>query len=551
MLQLDTENADRNLTSLVTVLTHTPSTSLPLRCQALVNLGDGTKNLDGTGGDFEVVVTVGGQTVQPSPQTLTFSTAVRASFFTAEFPVPAGAEVVVKVLSPNAGDTDVDVTAYLYDVLGVLASRVQQHQDAARIALRVAGTVYFVATAANGGNDSNDGLTWYTPKLTIKTVVEAMSAGDACVIGPGTFAVGASKITQPTGTKVIGAGLDTTVLDIEIVGGSPSYVPTTNTYTADLTIRNDEAASMVAGVAESKGDAACTGVVFERVKFVGVYDAVYITHSGTIGMTFIDCMFHSQYDCLGCNQMGAASLVEVIRPIALAVSAGSPTSCFKLGLAGAGTLRVVDPYGYAKSTVAGGSGVAAGAENGTMVVLGGYLSGTGVAASYDLYQSGSATVTIAGTQHDRAKTSGTITEAATDLDAQLHATQPNYAPAKAGDEMDIIDAPNATAVTAIKTAMEAAGSSLAQILALLQLGVTTGAVSDASASTTVFVTDLAEASDDHYNGGVIVFTSGALLNQCRRILDYAGDTKTITLESALTEAPADEVTFMILGRIEE
>jgi len=115
ILQLDTENADRDLTSQVTVLTHTPSTSNPMKCVGLVEFGDGTKNLDGTGGDFELTVTVDGQTVQPDPQSITFSTAVRASVWTTEFPVPANAEVVLKAKSPNAADTDVDVTAYLYD----------------------------------------------------------------------------------------------------------------------------------------------------------------------------------------------------------------------------------------------------------------------------------------------------------------------------------------------------------------------------------------------------------------------------------------------------
>ena len=47
---LDSENADLNLTSLVTVLTHTPSTSGPTLCKALIKFGDGAKNLDGTGG---------------------------------------------------------------------------------------------------------------------------------------------------------------------------------------------------------------------------------------------------------------------------------------------------------------------------------------------------------------------------------------------------------------------------------------------------------------------------------------------------------------------
>jgi hypothetical protein len=114
--RLDTENADRDLTTYVTCLTHTPDASKHTYCQAVIKLGDGTKNLDGSGGDFLVKVTVGGQTVQPSPFTVTFSTDVRAVFFTMPFMVPANNEVVVQVQSPNAGDSDVDVTADLYDI---------------------------------------------------------------------------------------------------------------------------------------------------------------------------------------------------------------------------------------------------------------------------------------------------------------------------------------------------------------------------------------------------------------------------------------------------
>lgn len=113
--QLDTENADLDLTSMVTVLTDTPDASNPRLCIGYIALGDGVKDLDGTGGTFELVVTVGGQTVQPSPQEVSFGTEVRSGVWTAPFPVPANTEVILRVQSPNAADTDVDVTAYLYD----------------------------------------------------------------------------------------------------------------------------------------------------------------------------------------------------------------------------------------------------------------------------------------------------------------------------------------------------------------------------------------------------------------------------------------------------
>lgn len=115
ILQLDTENADRDLTSLVTVLTDTPDESNHIMCQGYIALGDGSKNLDGTGGQFELVITVGGQTVQPSPQIMTFGTEVRSAIWTTQFPVPANTEVIMQVKSPNSADTDVDITAYLFN----------------------------------------------------------------------------------------------------------------------------------------------------------------------------------------------------------------------------------------------------------------------------------------------------------------------------------------------------------------------------------------------------------------------------------------------------
>lgn len=72
---------------------------------------------------------------------------------------------------------------------------------------------------------------------------------------------------------------------------------------------------------------------------------------------------------------------------------------------------------------------------------------------------------------------GLIGTAQNDLDlltgadgAVLATTQPNYAPAKAGDEMDLVDAPNATAISAIQNGLSTfnAGSDT----------VTAGAVSD-------------------------------------------------------------------------
>jgi hypothetical protein len=61
-----------------------------------------------------------------------------------------------------------------------------------------------------------------------------------------------------------------------------------------------------------------------------------------------------------------------------------------------------------------------------------------------------------------------------------------------------------------------------------------------------FDTNLTETTDDHYNGQVLIFTSGNLAGESRLIIDYDGTTKEITVHPSLTEAPADTDAFVIL-----
>src|SRR3990167_7910560 len=55
-----------------------------------------------------------------------------------------------------------------------------------------------------------------------------------------------------------------------------------------------------------------------------------------------------------------------------------------------------------------------------------------------------------------------------------------------------------------------------------------GTVNDVGATTTSFITDLTEASDDHYNGALLVFTGGALNGQARGGGDHTRAGKTNT-----------------------
>ena len=64
-------------------------------------------------------------------------------------------------------------------------------------------------------------------------------------------------------------------------------------------------------------------------------------------------------------------------------------------------------------------------------------------------------------------------------------------------------------------------------------------------STTQMSTDLTEATDDHYNGRSLIWTSGVLLGQATAITDYTGATKVLTY-TAVTEAPSAADDFLIV-----
>ena len=59
--------------------------------------------------------------------------------------------------------------------------------------------------------------------------------------------------------------------------------------------------------------------------------------------------------------------------------------------------------------------------------------------------------------------------------------------------------------------------------------------------------DVVEATADHYNGRVVIFTSGAMLGQALAITDYAKVASYGKFTcSVATELPADDVTFVVV-----
>lgn len=75
-------------------------------------------------------------------------------------------------------------------------------------------------------------------------------------------------------------------------------------------------------------------------------------------------------------------------------------------------------------------------------------------------------------------------------------------------------------------------------------GLVLGTAITGTLTATAFTTDLTEATNDHYNGRTLTFTSGALAGQMTTITDYNGTTKAVTV-SAMTEAPGNGDAFFI------
>ncbi len=74
------------------------------------------------------------------------------------------------------------------------------------------------------------------------------------------------------------------------------------------------------------------------------------------------------------------------------------------------------------------------------------------------------------------------------------------------------------------------------------------AASVISGSASAFVTDLVRVVDDFWKDSLVVFTSGALAGQVRKVTGYAGSTKTLSFDiDPFTSAPAGSDLFILIN----
>lgn len=110
-----------------------------------------------------------------------------------------------------------------------------------------------------------------------------------------------------------------------------------------------------------------------------------------------------------------------------------------------------------------------------------------------------------------------------------------------GDEIYIM----ATGYADVNTVAVSGSSDAADRLEASAETIVTGAAATGTLSTTQMTTDLTEATDDHYNGRILIWTSGGLKDQATDITDYTGSSKMMTFLT-VTEAPSNGDTFVVV-----
>jgi hypothetical protein len=171
----------------------------------------------------------------------------------------------------------------------------------------VADSVQYVSI--NDGNDSNDGLSWGTAKLTIAAAITALNAG---VTGGGTVHIAAGTyaggITMPTGVAVIGSGKDST--QVTAPNGSAAFDFPNGTHFArveDLWISVTHATS--------------TGITMEGNVSLNLFTQfntirnVRIIGDRTVGEHGINCQGTSSIGDVSLNRFDSVEIAQIDIPV--------------------------------------------------------------------------------------------------------------------------------------------------------------------------------------------------------------------------------------------
>jgi len=153
-------------------------------------------------------------------------------------------------------------------------------------------------------------------------------------------------------------------------------------------------------------------------------------------------------------------------------------------------------------------------------------------------------LTFSGAEIQVSKVGGAFANA-TNVAAATQQSDGSYYVELAAAELDTL---GALRVKIEKTGCRLAWIDVQVVAAGPYLAPVAAVAADGSNSATTFKTDLASSVNDFYNGAFLVFVSAsAVTAQVRKIADYNGSTKFVTLASPLTVAPTAGDKFAVIN----
>jgi hypothetical protein len=261
----------------------------------------------------------------------------------------------------------------------------------------VKGTIWHVSTA---GNDSNDGLSWATAKLTPKTVIEAAAAGDL-VLCDGHFTVGSNSINTPDGVSVRGSGRSTTTFTFTRADSDPAAFrsPSNGRLSDFRTVLTGTTGYAFGGIV-SRGQSIFTNSTLEKVSHSGGNTVIMLwVNGGSITVRNLDvsgCLSGFASDVLGTTMQISDSQFNVTSSLSQVRGTLYLSNCECTAVSAA------------SADIRGLSG-----SNGSTIRANNCRIRTKTAAgnsAYDVYNEGTATIVLDGCDYDRTKTYGTYTD---------------------------------------------------------------------------------------------------------------------------------------------
>lgn len=299
----------------------------------------------------------------------------------------------------------------LPDAVPGAASGLPLAQDIAQEIARCSGTVWHIKYT--GGEDlTKDGLSWDTAKETagagIVTVVEAASARDLVLIGPGYFDLTAEDVAIPDDVSVRGMGLNTTWLTSQ-KASKCVLKPGNRSLIADLTVEATHANGMAIGCRWLASQDQFIDAVVRRVRAIGGADSILILDDDVCTMKVFDSILESSWDAIRVSANTAdtptAHVVELYDTTVKAITAGATARAISMG---EGTVRLYDCTLIAEDGSTDTKGIEVDADAATVEMYGGAIYVKSSAGNvYSVDNSDTSVVLLDGVHYDRSLVNGT------------------------------------------------------------------------------------------------------------------------------------------------